>query len=65
MARSRPFPFLQLLLPAVAGALGVGLWQIAHAALSDDFRFLLPAPAAVLAAFQEHDALTNLSQIEQ
>jgi NitT/TauT family transport system permease protein len=56
MARSRPFPFLQLLLPAVAGALGIGLWQIAHAALSDDFRFLLPAPAAVLAAFQEHGA---------
>jgi NitT/TauT family transport system permease protein len=48
--------YLRLFLPALAGALGLGLWQLAHAALAEDLRFLLPAPAAVLAAFHEHGA---------
>ncbi len=46
--------FLQLLLPALVGALLIGLWQLVHVSLSEDQRFLLPAPAAVLAAFHEH-----------
>lgn len=48
--------FLRLLLPALAGALVIGLWQFIHVSLSEDQRFLLPAPAAVLAAFSEHGA---------
>lgn len=48
--------FLRVLLPVLAGALVIALWQFIYVSLSEDQRFLLPAPAAVLAAFQEHGA---------
>lgn len=47
---------LHLLLPAVAGVGFVALWYGLHFWLSDDTRFLLPTPAAVLAALVEHRA---------
>jgi len=51
-------PLLKILLPLIAGALFLALWSAIHAGLSPDNRFLLPTPAAVLMAFQEHaDAL--------
>ena len=49
-----PLRFLTLLLPAFAGALFVAIWIFVRASLSDDFRFLLPAPTEVLAAFRDH-----------
>ncbi|HWA08944.1 MAG TPA: ABC transporter permease [Opitutaceae bacterium] len=45
---------LSLLLPAAIGALMVALWYGVHAWLSEDQRFLLPTPDAVLTAFREH-----------
>jgi NitT/TauT family transport system permease protein len=51
-----PRPFLKLLLPAVAGALFVALWYGVNGWLSEDTRFLLPTPDAVLAAFRENAA---------
>lgn len=47
-------PALQVLLPAAIGALVIALWYGVHAWLTEDMRFLLPAPDAVLAAFREH-----------
>lgn len=49
-----PRRFLTILLPAFAGALFVAIWIFVRASLSDDFRFLLPAPTEVLAAFRDH-----------
>jgi NitT/TauT family transport system permease protein len=51
-----PRKYLGFLLPVLAGVVVLGLWQFAHASLSDDQRFLLPSPAAVYAAFGEHGA---------
>lgn len=44
----------RILLPAGVGAAFIAAWQLAHLALSDERRFLLPAPAAVLAAFSTY-----------
>jgi NitT/TauT family transport system permease protein len=49
-----PRRFLTILLPAFAGALFVAIWIFVRASLSDDFRFLLPAPTEVVAAFRDH-----------
>lgn len=46
--------FFRLLLPALTGALFVAAWYAIHALLSEDTRFLLPTPGAILAAFREH-----------
>lgn len=45
---------LTFLLPALAGALFVALWIFVRVSLSEDYRFLLPAPAEVLTAFRDH-----------
>jgi NitT/TauT family transport system permease protein len=45
-----------VLLPAAAGALFIGLWYGLHFWLSEDLRFLLPSPGAVLTALQENSA---------
>jgi NitT/TauT family transport system permease protein len=51
---------LHLLLPAVTGGLFIGLWYGLHFWLTEDSRFLLPTPGAVLNAFAEHrTALTQ------
>jgi NitT/TauT family transport system permease protein len=47
-------PILQILLPAVVGALMLASWYWIRQALSDDFKFLLPAPEQVLNAFREN-----------
>jgi len=49
-----PRPLLKLLLPALTGVLVVAAWYAIHRGLSDDMRFLLPSPGAVIDAFQEH-----------
>jgi NitT/TauT family transport system permease protein len=49
-------PYLQVVLPAAIGALVIALWYAVHAWLTEDMRFLLPAPDAVLAAFRDHGA---------
>lgn len=49
--RLRP---LTVLLPILMGAAFVGLWYAVHALLSEDYRFLLPTPDAVITAFQEN-----------
>jgi NitT/TauT family transport system permease protein len=49
-----PRKALSIILPALAGAFFMALWIFARASLSDDFRFLLPAPSEVIAAFSEH-----------
>jgi len=51
---------LHLFLPAATGALFVAGWYAVHAFLSDDWRFLLPTPGAILAAFRDNrDALAR------
>lgn len=42
------------LLPALCGALFLALWSGLHAWLSEDLRFLLPTPGAVLDALREN-----------
>lgn len=49
-----PRPPIKLLLPAVAGAVVLGLWYGVHFYLEEEMRFLLPTPGAVLRAFWEH-----------
>lgn len=51
-----PRRLLQFLLPAAVGALMIALWYGIHAWLSEDLRFLLPTPGAILGAFHEHGA---------
>ena len=45
---------LNYLLPAAIGALMIALWYGIHLWLSEDLRFLLPTPGAILSAFREH-----------
>lgn len=47
-------PLLKILLPLGVGVLMFAAWYAIHAALSEDFRFLLPTPDAVLAAFHDN-----------
>jgi NitT/TauT family transport system permease protein len=47
-------PLLRILLPALAGALVLALWYAIHFYLSEDLRFLLPTPAAIVGAFHDH-----------
>ncbi len=50
-------PLLKVLLPVIVGAVMFALWYAIHAALSEDFRFLLPTPGEVLAAFHDNRAV--------
>lgn len=51
---------LNIFLPALAGALVLAAWYGIHAMLSEDLRFLLPTPAAVLDALRtQGDALAR------
>jgi NitT/TauT family transport system permease protein len=53
-----PRRFIHILLPAITGAVFIALWYGVHAWLSEDFRFLLPTPGAVIDALGENaDAL--------
>lgn len=45
---------LRILLPIVTGAIFIALWFGVHGWLSDDFKFLLPTPDAVIAAIREN-----------
>ena len=47
-------PAFRILLPLLAGGVFVGLWYAIHHWLSDDFKFLLPTPDAVLAAMRDN-----------
>jgi NitT/TauT family transport system permease protein len=47
---------LPKLLPVVTGGLFVALWYALHFFFSEERRFLLPTPAAVLLAFRDHHA---------
>lgn len=49
-------PLLRILLPALAGALVIALWYGVHFYLSEDMRFLLPTPGAILEALSENRA---------
>ena len=49
-----PRRLLNIFLPAATGALVLAAWYAVHFALSDDLRFLLPTPAAVVEAFRTH-----------
>ena len=53
---------LNLLLPALAGALFVGVWYGVHAWLSEDSRFLLPTPGDIALAFRDHAGEPSLSE---
>jgi NitT/TauT family transport system permease protein len=46
--------FKRLLLPVLTGVFFVAIWYGVHATLSDDYRFLLPTPGAIIAAFREN-----------
>ena len=50
-------PFQRILLPAAAGALVIAVWYGVHFYLSEDMRFLLPTPGAILDAFFENRAV--------
>ncbi len=53
-----PRRLLHLLLPALTGALFIAFWYGVHLWLSEDLRFLLPTPGAILDALRENaDAL--------
>ena len=43
-----------IFLPAATGALVIAAWYAAHALLSEELRFLLPTPTAVVTAFRTH-----------
>lgn len=47
-----PRRLLHIFLPAATGALVLAAWYAVHFALSDDLRFLLPTPAAILEALR-------------
>jgi NitT/TauT family transport system permease protein len=47
---------LAILLPIITGVGFVALWYAVHAALSDDYRFLLPTPGAILDALRTNAA---------
>lgn len=47
-------PVLRIVLPAATGALVIALWYALHFLLSEDRRFLLPSPGAVLAALRDN-----------
>jgi NitT/TauT family transport system permease protein len=44
----------KILLPAIAGAIVIAVWYGVHFYLTEDMRFLLPTPDAVVNAFAEH-----------
>lgn len=51
---------LNILLPALAGALVIAAWYGVHFYLTEEMRFLLPTPGAIFAAFRDnHVALTR------
>lgn len=51
-------PLFKILLPASAGAFVVALWYGLHFYLSEEMRFLLPTPGAILDAFRDnHEVL--------
>ena len=52
-----PKKFTNFLLPAATGALFLAFWHGLHFWLSEDLRFLLPTPGAVLGAFGEQGGL--------
>lgn len=43
----------RIVLPALTGALMLAAWYAIHAALSEDMRFLLPTPGAIISALSE------------
>jgi NitT/TauT family transport system permease protein len=47
---------LHVVLPAVTGAILVGLWYLIHFSLSEDRKFLLPPPDKILEAFRDNGA---------
>lgn len=49
-----PRRYLNLVLPAATGALVTAAWYGLHFCLSEDLRFLLPTPAAIVAAFRDN-----------
>src|SRR3989337_387981 len=49
-----PRHLLHVLPPALTGALFLALWYGVHLWLSEDLRFLLPTPAAIIEALQEN-----------
>jgi NitT/TauT family transport system permease protein len=49
-----PRTLLKLLLPALTGLVVLAIWQAVHEFLSDEMRFLLPSPGAVLQALVDH-----------
>jgi NitT/TauT family transport system permease protein len=49
-----PRRLLHIFLPAVTGALLIGLWYAICFSLSDDRKFLLPTPDKIVAAFREN-----------
>ncbi len=51
-----PRSLLKIVLPALAGALVLGVWYAVHFYLDPEMRFLLPTPGAVLQAFHDHRA---------
>jgi len=51
-----PRNLLNILLPALAGALVIAAWYGVHFYLDEEMRFLLPTPVAVLAAFRDNHA---------
>ena len=53
---------LPIILPALTGALFLALWYGVHAWLSQDYRFLLPTPGAIVDALRENaDVLVHAS----
>ncbi|MBI5691782.1 MAG: ABC transporter permease subunit [Verrucomicrobia bacterium] len=51
-----PRTLLKLLLPALTGLVVLAVWQAVHEFLSEEMRFLLPSPGAVLQALVDHRA---------
>ena len=55
-----PRKLLNIVLPALTGALVIAAWYGMHFYLAEEMRFLLPTPGAVLGAFRDnHAALTR------
>jgi NitT/TauT family transport system permease protein len=56
-------PLLKVLLPLAAGVLMFAGWYALHHSLSDDSRFLLPSPSAILQAFHDNRAVLTRATI--
>ena len=53
---------LNILLPAITGALFVAIWYAVRFSMSEEMRFLLPTPGEIIASFQANGRLVHVAK---